>query len=296
MAEEKKDILQLEEIFGDLTKAIDATSENPLASLQAILDLDEESFAILKETLLAEVEKTYNDPQVKILILQEIKEQGVFIEDVQEELAKAIDSIDESFGDEISESKKDFLRRLLGIFLNLVTAEQGTLHRIVNVPFQLCRKDAKAPTYAHITDAGMDVYATEDITIAPGETVIVPTGIKTAIPRGYALLVHPRSGLSRKTKLRVANTPGLIDSDYRDEIGVIIENIEPKIKDIEVDYVDGALLLKSIEYGRDFTISKGDRFAQLRLVEAPTANLIEVSDIGEFGANRGGGFGSTGTN
>ena len=293
MTEEKKDILQLETVFEDLTKAVDQTSENPLASLEAILNLDEESFALLKETLLAEIEKTYNDPQVKILMLQQIKEQGVFIEDIQEELANSIDLIDDL--EDVSESKRDFLKRILLIFLNLITAEQGALHRIVNVPFQLCRNDAKAPTYAHITDAGMDVYATEDITIAPGETVIVPTGIKTAIPRGYALLVHPRSGLSRKTKLRVANTPGLIDSDYRDEIGVIIENIEPKIKDIDVDYKDGLLVLKSIEYGRDFTISKGDRFAQLRLVEAPTANLIEVNDIGEFGANRGGGFGSTGS-
>lgn len=284
----------IEETFGALAKAIDASQENPLAHLQAILDLEDNAFEILKETLLAELEKNFNDPSVRILIMQQIKEQGAFVEDIQEELAAAIDTIDESLT-EYSESKRDFLKRYFLMIINLITAESGVLHRVVNIPYQICRDGAKEPTYAHITDAGMDVYATEDITIAPGETVIVPTGIKTAIPRGYALLVHPRSGLSRKTKLRVANTPGLIDSDYRDEIGVIIENIEPKIKDIDVDYKDGLLVLKSIEYGRDFTISKGDRFAQLRLVEAPTANLIEVNDIGEFGANRGGGFGSTGS-
>lgn len=284
----------IEETFGALAKAIDASDENPLAHLQAVLDLEDNAFEVLKETLLAEFEKNFNDPSIRILIMQQIKEQGVFVEDIQEQLSTAIDAIDESLA-EYSESKRDFLKRYFLMIINLITSDGGALHRVVNIPYEICRDGAKEPTYAHITDAGMDVYATEDITITPGEVVIVPTGIKTAIPRGYALLVHPRSGLSRKTKLRVANTPGLIDSDYRDEIGVIIENIEPKIKDIEVDYVDGKLILKSIEYGRDFTISKGDRFAQLRLVEAPTANLYQVENIGEFGGDRNGGFGSTGS-
>lgn len=292
MTEEKKNPT-VEETFEIFAKAINASEENPLAHLQAIMDLEDEAFEILKEVLLAELEKNFNDPSIRILIMQQIKEQGVFVEDIQEELGTLIDTIDETLS-EYSESKRDFLKRYFLMIINLVTSDGGALHRVVNIPYELCRDGATEPTYAHITDAGMDVYATEDITIGPGECVIVPTGIKTAIPRGYALLVHPRSGLSRKTKLRVANTPGLIDSDYRDEIGVIIENIEPKIKDIEVDYVDGNLILKSIEYGRDFTISKGDRFAQLRLVEAPTANLYQVEDIGKFEGDRNGGFGSSG--
>ena len=143
----------------------------------------------------------------------------------------------------------------------------------------------------------MDIYAPEEYTIPPGDTIIIPTGIKCAVPQGYALLIQPRSGQSAKTKLRIANTPGLIDSGYRDEIGVIVENIEPKIKDIEYEFNDdGSINIKSVLYGDTYTITKGQRFAQMRLVEAPTAALFPVSNIGEIEGDRGGGFGSSGTN
>ena len=116
-----------------------------------------------------------------------------------------------------------------------------------------------------------------------------------AIPKGYAILVQPRSGQSVKTRLRIANTPGLIDSGYRDEIGVIVENIDPAIKDIEYEFDDkGTPIIKSILHGESFTIHKGERFAQMRLVAVPTVALYEVESVGNIGKNRGGGFGHTG--
>jgi dUTP pyrophosphatase len=142
----------------------------------------------------------------------------------------------------------------------------------------------------------MDIYSPEEYVIGPSESVVIPTGLKVDIPKGYALLIQPRSGLSRKTKLRIPNTPGLIDSDYHEEIGVIIENIDPPVKEAgilqnaEGEYEEANL------YGSSFTIGKGERFAQMRLIEVPVVNWLPVSDLGTFENDHGSGFGSTGTN
>jgi len=112
--------------------------------------------------------------------------------------------------------------------------------------------------------------------------------------------VRPKSGLSAGTKLRVANAPGTVDAGYRDEIKVIIENVEPPIKDITYEEIfneDGtieSLKVTSILYGSSYTIGKGQKFAQLVLSEVPKAVLYEVEKVGEIGEDRGGGFGSTG--
>jgi dUTP pyrophosphatase len=138
----------------------------------------------------------------------------------------------------------------------------------------------------------MDIYALEDITIAPGETKLIPTGLKVAIPAGYELQVRPKSGRCLKTKLRVANTPGTIDAGYRDEIGVIIDNIEPFIKDAEMDE-NGRLY--NVLFGQSYTIGKGEKFAQLVLAEVPKAVFYEVEKVDAIeNDGRNGGFGSTG--
>ena len=72
------------------------------------------------------------------------------------------------------------------------------------------RTNCRMPEYAHIDDSGMDLYALEDYTIHPGETKLIPTGLKFAIPNGYELQIRPKSGRCLKTKLRVANTPATI--------------------------------------------------------------------------------------
>ena len=192
---------------------------------------------------------------------------------------------------EYSIPKKDFLKELFGSLSNAVSDTEGISKKTVQIPIELCSDEAKIPQYAHISDSGMDVYAIGDITIHPGETVLVPTGIKVALPPGYELQVRPKSGRALKTKLRVANTPGTIDQGYRDEIKVIIENIDPPIKDIQID--DNGKVL-SILYGSDYFIGKGEKFAQLILSEVPKAAFYRVNSVQEIGEDRGGGFGSTG--
>ena len=107
--------------------------------------------------------------------------------------------------------------------------------------------------------------------IASGEYDKVPTGIRIAMPFDMEAQVRPRSGMSHKTKLRIANAPGTIDSDYRGEVGIIIDNI-------------GNLSIK---------IEKGQKIAQLILAEVPMAKFVEVDSLDE--TERGNnGFGSTG--
>jgi len=162
----------------------------------------------------------------------------------------------------------------------------------VEVFVEVCREDAILPRYANPGDAGMDVYAAEDITIMPGETVIVPTGLKLAIPEGYEIQVRPRSGLSFKTPLRIPNSPGTIDSGYRDELGIIVNNSS----DVEHHQnIDAQFTLE--EKGNKkgvYIIRKGDRIAQIVLQVVPKMLLTRVSSVTSIGTNRGGGFGSTG--
>ena len=198
-------------------------------------------------------------------------------------------------GVELSDSKKDFLKFIFTTFINTMEESNMVSHRVLTIPVEVCRDGAKLPTYATNGSAAMDIYSPAEYTIGPGECIIIPTGLKVNLPIGYALLIQPRSGMSRKTKLRVANTPGLIDSDYHEEIGVIVENIDPPLKDFEIQQ-DGEAILQGPLYGSSFTIGKGERFAQMRLVEVPLVNWLPVESLGSFENDHGKGFGSTGAN
>ena len=81
---------------------------------------------------------------------------------------------------------------------------------MVDVKVQKIHEDAVIPEYAHVTDAGADIYAIEDMAVKPHTTVLVRTGLKVAIPTGYEIQVRPKSGRALKTKMRVANSPGTI--------------------------------------------------------------------------------------
>jgi dUTP pyrophosphatase len=195
-------------------------------------------------------------------------------------------------GDILSHQKRDFLKQMHAMTYNALAEAEGVAKKTILIAIEYCREGAKMPTYAHLTDSGMDVYALEDITIAPGETKLVPTGIKIAIPSGYELQVRPKSGRCLKTKLRVANTPGTIDAGYRDEIGVIIDNIEPFIKSADMDDTGR---LYNVEFGSSHTIGAGEKFAQLVLCEVPKAAFYEVESVSAIeNDGRAGGFGSTG--
>ena len=133
-------------------------------------------------------------------------------------------------------------------------------------------QDLPLPRYEHPGDAGMDLYARVDVSLAPGERALVPTGISLALPAGYAAFVHPRSGLAASRGLGMVNAPGVIDAGYRGELGVILINHDPS---------------------DSITLLRGDRIAQLVIQPVARAVLVEVSQLP--GSHRGeGGFGSTG--
>jgi len=130
---------------------------------------------------------------------------------------------------------------------------------------------AIVPKYAHLSDAGADLYADESLVLAPGERALVGTGIALEIPLGYVGLVHPRSGLAHKHGISIVNAPGTIDSGYRGEVKVNLINLGRKL----------------------FIVASGDRIAQLLIQAVEYVGFIEVDELSN--ADRGeNGHGSTG--
>lgn len=128
------------------------------------------------------------------------------------------------------------------------------------------------PAYAADGDAGADLRTTVDVDLAPGERVLVPTGVAIALPPGYVGLVHPRSGLAVKHGVTVVNAPGTIDSGYRGEIKVCLLNTDRS---------------------ESVRLSRGDRIAQLVIQRVEHAVFVRTDDLPP--SPRGtGGFGSTG--
>lgn len=288
---------QRKSVFESLMNEIEKINPNlgGFEELAALLSLPDEHFNIIAPVFLDELQKSYNNVEDKLILIQAMNVSGTKLEDLQQAYLKLIENIDIQFGEVVSAPKRDFLKRMLGITYNCIAEAEGVAKRVVNVPIELTSENAKMPKYAHLGDGALDLYSPADYTIKPGESIIIPVDIKVALPYGYAFLIHPRSGLSSKTKLRVANSIGLIDSQYKGVIGVIMENIDAPIKDIEYEFDEnGKIILKSILHGQSYTISKGERFAQMRLVEVPTANLLQVGTVDNIGDNRGGGFGSSG--
>ena len=142
----------------------------------------------------------------------------------------------------------------------------------VSIPVKRLDKTLEAPAYAYVGDAGLDLRAAENVTLAPFERKLVSCGIAMAIPQGYAGFVLPRSGLAAKHGISIVNAPGLIDSNYRGEIKAILVNLDAR---------------------NAFEIAHGDRIAQLVVMPVPPAQLFEVDELDE--TERGaGGFGSSG--
>lgn len=142
----------------------------------------------------------------------------------------------------------------------------------MEVKIKKVRPHADIPQYATDGAAGFDLVAAEDVVISPDETKIVPTGIAVELPPGYEMQIRPRSGVSLKTKLRVANAPGTVDSDYRGEIGIIVDNTS----DSETKVV-----------------KRGTRIAQGVIQRVERAEFVVCDELTET-ARGDGGFGSTG--
>ena len=282
-----------------LDKAINDPKSNGLQVFSALLMMPDEDFEIVRPLFQEELINAYSEPQAQMQLVQAFALSGISVE----ELVNHIDEIAESmFNDseiELSESKKDFLRMIFTAAANSVSSSTINPAHIVEIPVEICRENAKLPTYATNGSGAMDIYSPEEYNIECGQTVIIPIGIKVSIPHGYALLIQPRSGMSARMKVRIPNSPGLIDEDYHEEIGVIVENTDIQMKDVDIDSVTnrfgtGTELGLIKEYGSPIIIGKGERFAQMRLVEVPRVKWREVNSLGTQIEDHGKGFGSTG--
>jgi dUTP pyrophosphatase len=139
--------------------------------------------------------------------------------------------------------------------------------------------DLPMPCYAHPGDAGVDLYARQDVVLGAGERALVPTGVALALPAGYAAFVHPRSGLATRHGITVVNAPGTVDAGYRGEILVNLLNTDAR---------------------EGFTIARGDRIAQLVVQQVSEALFVEVRSLpgshrGDNGHGASGGFGTQAT-
>lgn len=135
--------------------------------------------------------------------------------------------------------------------------------------------DLPLPTYAHPGDAGADLRARVDVTLAPGQRALVPTGVALALPDGHVGFVVPRSGLATRHGVTTVNAPGTVDAGYRGEIKVNLVNLDPQAA---------------------FTVRRGDRIAQLVIQPVVRASFLEVDSLdatprGDTGHGSTGGFG-----
>lgn len=283
-------------ILAEVFSMLEEQSSDPenFEEIGAILALPEEHFTVLSPLFLEKFEQNLRNIDDQVLLAQMLNLGEIQVDEVASLYEELIKKLDTDLAELLSPQKRSFVKQLLGAVVNSLSESEHLTKRIIQVPIEVINEDAVIPRYARLGDAGLDLYATDEYVVLPGETILIPTGLKVALPRGYELQVRPRSGQSLKTKLRIANTPGTIDSGYRDEIGVIVENIEPKVANIVAEYGDnGELKIKAIDYGKSFVIEKGQRFAQLVLCQIPTISFYEVDSVAAFGEDRGGGFGSS---
>ncbi|WP_419879078.1 dUTP diphosphatase [Brevibacillus centrosporus] len=174
----------------------------------------------------------------------------------------------------------------------MVTGERVT----AQVKIKKLHPDAVIPQYARAMDAGFDLVAVEDVLVAPGESVKVPTGLAFALPEGFELQVRPRSGISVKTKLRLSNAPGTIDAGYRGEVAILVDNTREAsrtYKNVCLDASEKEVTVDQEVDTHSYLIKKGDRLAQGVIAIVPVAQFEVVDELDE--TERGtGGFGSSG--
>ena len=155
-----------------------------------------------------------------------------------------------------------------------MTPDHQHQHPAADLAVEVVRLDTDLPlpAYAHPGDAGADLLTTVDVSLAPGERALVPTGVAIALPEGYVALVHPRSGLAARHGLSIVNTPGTIDAGYRGEIKVMLINHDRTLP---------------------IELRRGDRIAQLVIQRFERARFIEVGELPDS-VRGSGGYGSTG--
>lgn len=214
------------------------------------------------------------------------------LDEILKRVAKQFDLSSEKWDDDYSLRQAEI--KQLYELLNRNKTE--AIRMKLNVKIKRLNEDAVIPKYAREGDAGFDLIATSDVIIEPGETKLVPTGLAFELPPGYEMQIRPRSGVTLKTKLRVQL--GTIDSGYRGEVGVIVDNVAPhqhvnmpvkccegidgKITEIDEETMFNAHIVR-----------KGDRICQAVIAPVESVKFVDADVLDE--SMRGGqGFGSTG--
>ena len=129
---------------------------------------------------------------------------------------------------------------------------------MIELPLRRLRPDALVPARAYDGDAGLDLAACERVELGPGERATVGTGIAVAIPEGHAGFVQPRSGLAARHGITIVNSPGLVDSGYRGELKVVLQNTDRRAP---------------------FVVEPGMRIAQLVVLPVPGVAAVEVEEL-----------------
>lgn len=237
-------------------------------TIQELLSLKDEQFNAIEPDLSKTIQDTLNDPTIdRAEINKELSRNPIEHQDLVDTITQANGVVDAD--ETLSIQKKSFLKKLFQGSVDMLTSIQENPRQKVKVQIKKLSPDAVLPTYAHDYDAGADIYTIKDEHIPAHKTQIIDTGFAVGIPKGYEIQIRARSGMSLKTKIRIANAIGTIDCGYHNGVGVIVDNISSKPIDIP----------------------KGTRIAQMLIKEIPMIEWEEVDELS--GEDRGGGFGST---
>lgn len=237
---------------------ISQNTQKPMISDQfiEIMEMPDEKFDIIANEFITQINAIYDKAETRNEIINQMKmAPPIELENEKIGVEQRIKDIQED--NTLSENKKKVLITMLNRSLEVIESIVNIPREMVDIKIKKLHEDAIIPTYAHTSDAGADIYAIEDIDIPPHKTVIVKTGIAVSIPNNYEIQIRPRSGLSSKTNLRIANAPGTIDAGYTGEVGIIMDNT-------------GNLTVH---------IKKGDKIAQMVPMPVPMINWIEVDEL-----------------
>lgn len=253
----------------NLTELLQAGGDDTVSQFLTVLELPDEKFDVLWKELQPKLDTLFDSAKFQNDTLQSL--QMLPTDNIEEERKAAEELIEEIKDDDtVSENKKEMLTMIIEKTVLAIIKLIEVPRERIKVKIMRVSENAKIPEYAHKTDAGADLFASEEIVLKPHETKIIPTGLKLEIPAGYECQVRPRSGLSLKTPLRVANAPGTVDSDYRGLLGVVMQNTG----------------------GVSYTIKQGDKIAQLLIAPTPMMDFEETDTLSE--TDRGEkGYGST---
>lgn len=253
-------------------------------NLQPLMDALEQIMSIPEEAL--------NDTNIEIMlgmvngaftenlrnesidsIVEEFERQGLTRAQAKEDIENSKQAISDSI-DELQPSarKRQILDGIFSVFYDVFDTALEKYHNYnIVLPIKL-DDGATVPTYAHDTDACADLYAADDM-VLPAHTFsnMVRTGVHIALPEGWMAMIFPRSSIGAKTQNRLSNSVGIIDSEYRGQLGVLYDNLSDS----------------------DYTIKTGDRVAQMLVMPSYKfkANVVDILPASERGE---GGFGSTG--